>query len=123
MPKIDEALASALHGTAPVTALLALAPTSASAPAPLAESVRPDQFSTRGEWRAEMNRRSHDRSEAAYGPTIELLRGLGLDVRGGALGTVVAHGTPDQLRRALQLDEVIEATLDRPIDLKTGTRR
>ncbi|MDG2284607.1 MAG: hypothetical protein P8N43_03630, partial [Alphaproteobacteria bacterium] len=72
--------------------------------------------------RADYRRRAIAANDATYGAAntaaITSLQKIGLTVRGsGSAGALVINGTVTQLRRALSLDCIRTATLDRSLEL------
>jgi hypothetical protein len=81
-------------------------------------SVTPGEFPSRTDYRREaIARRSKD-LDRRFGPTLDALRSLNLEVQGGrALRTVVVEGPAEGIAASLDWPEVREARLDEPIEL------
>jgi hypothetical protein len=91
------------------------------------KQLTPGEFGSRDEYRQAMiNRREAELAEK-LGPTLQSLRELGLEVKGGRLGrTVVLKGAASDLLASLDLPAVRQATLDQPFGLgqdKPGKKR
>lgn len=120
LSKADESLREALQQAGPKQTLqavvvLELADDAGAA----AERPAPEEYGSRGEYRAAMIDRREGELTELLGPTFQALRDLGLEVHGGRLGrTVVVKGAARDLLASLDIPAVRQAVLDQLIGLK-----
>lgn len=82
------------------------------------DEIRTGAFPNRQEYRRELIRRRRAGTEGTFGGVIDRIRKLGVSVYGGGLvQTVVLEGPAEGVVKALDLDEVAHADLDRPLTL------
>ncbi len=80
--------------------------------------LHPSQFPSRTAWREALIKQRGSQLEDEIGDTLESLRRLSLQPRGGTIGrTVVVEGPVRDIVSSLELPGVRHASLDRPIML------
>lgn len=81
------------------------------------EDIDPKDYATREDWRKALIQRRIDHFQIAFKETIDVLRSLSLDVRGGIFSNTVVKGTVANILLALELPLVGKITLNRSFDL------
>jgi hypothetical protein len=120
--KANAPLREALHDAKPdanLRAILFLGPDEPVGQTARAPEVRPSQFGSRTDYRAHLIAKQAENLRHRYGETLQKLRDLDLDVRGGekVVRAVVVEGTAKQILSSLGLPNVRAAKLDQPIEL------
>jgi hypothetical protein len=117
-PKLQEVLEKA-KGDEIVTCLMLLGPELEDAKQRSAsEELNPAQFPSRKAYREKAISQRKDELAHNIGITLQKLRDLSLNPRGGNISpTVVVEGMARQILAALELPGVRHASLDRPIEL------
>ena len=80
---------------------------------------RPNAFRSREEWRKELISRKRAEVRQSAGPLLDCLKDLGVEVlSGGDLSeTLVLQGRPTAILRALELDGLAHADVDREFSI------
>lgn len=119
--KLDAELASKLRAANPehrvrvVARLGASSADGANAPTP-----GPSEFPSREAWRSDRIARQRASIEKRYGQTLESIRQRGVQVvTGGSLSTtLILEGSSSSIVKALQLEDVVHADIDRKLSLE-----
>lgn len=120
-PLLEEALQQGGGGDIRLRALLLLGPEEGEgAPSAGGDDAppKPSGYASRAAYRADLIAYQRKKNLDSIGVTIERLKSLSLDPRGGSSSrTVVVEGTPVQIRASLSLPGVLHASLDRSMSL------
>ena len=118
--KIEQGLRAKLVSAKPEDSLRIIARLSSPVSVEKPETTRPSEFPSREEWRKDLISRQRGAVQQRVGPLLDRLRHLGVTiVAGGDLSeTVVLVGHPPDIVKALELDGVAHADIDRALSLR-----